>query len=818
VNERLILALRIQGIEQLYSHQAASFVAVSRGEHIVVVTPTASGKTLCYNLPVINALLCDPSATALYLFPTKALAQDQLAELNSLFAGIHNGVEEEPVHILPSLSAATYDGDTPAADRPRIRETARLLISNPDMLHTGILPHHTRWARFFSGLRYVVLDELHTYRGLFGSHVANVLRRLRRICAFYGCQPQFICCSATIANPEAHARRLVGEPVTLIADNGAPSGERHFIFYNPPLVDRQLGLRRSPVLEAQRLAREFILADLQTIIFARARLTVEVLLTYLRRFLQDQGQSTGLVRGYRGGYLPRERRAIERGLREGQVRAVVSTNALELGIDIGQLAVCIMTGYPGTIASTWQQAGRAGRTRDVAAAILVAGGSPLDQYLITHPQYLLERSPEHALINPDNLSILINHLQCAAFEVPFESCEGGTSYFGEDSDIRALLDYLVEAELVRHSGQRWYWIGESYPAEAVSLRTAGLDNFVVQDMSGLVPRAIGHVDRASAPFLIHEGAIYFHEGQQYLVERLDWEGRRAEVQPVDVDYYTDASVAVDVRVQRVWAEAMSGGVHKAYGEALVISKPTVYRKIRLYTHENLGWGEINLPEQEMLTAAYWFAIEETVLERLRAEGAWNADPVYRGPNWESQRELARARDGYRCRHCGAPERPDRQHDVHHLKPFRSFGYAPGKNENYKTANALDNLITLCHDCHRRAEAAQHVRSGLSGLAYALGHLAPLYLMCDPRDLGVMHDVRSSFTKAPTVYIYEKVPGGVGFSEQLFAGHEDLLAAAQELVTYCPCEAGCPACVGPVTDEGHPTRRDTLLLITALQCA
>ncbi|MFN2166323.1 MAG: DEAD/DEAH box helicase, partial [Anaerolineae bacterium] len=550
VDPRLVKALLQHGIERLYTHQAKAVGDALRGLNVVVVTPTASGKTLCYNLPVLDRLLADPSARALYLFPTTALAQDQLAELGGLqgtLAHLSAAPPSKPLATDPSsrplagmanparLEAHTYDGDTPQAARPRIRKTARIVISNPDMLHAGILPHHTRWAAFFQGLRFLVLDEIHTYRGIFGSHVANVLRRLKRVCAFYGSSPQIICASATIANPLELAEHLTEERFVLVGpeEDGSPQGEKHFLFYNPPIVDRELGIRRSAVSDARLLAERFLAAGIQTIVFARARLTTEVLLTYLRDAALRDGLDPKRVQGYRGGYLSSERREIERGLRERQVLGVVATNALELGINIGHLDACLMTGYPGTIASTWQQAGRAGRRTDTSAAVLVAGASPLDQYMITHPDYFFGRSPEQALLNPDNLAIAVNHVRCAAFELPFARDEA----FGRFPYTQEVLAFLEEEGLLRHSGGQWHWTDQSYPAEAISLRAAEMDNFVVVDTSqaggagGGQGRAIGVVDRQSVPLLIHEGAIYIHGGVSYLVRRLDWEGRRAEVEP-----------------------------------------------------------------------------------------------------------------------------------------------------------------------------------------------------------------------------------------------------------------------------------------------
>jgi DEAD/DEAH box helicase domain-containing protein len=792
---RLRDVLRARGIDQLYTHQALAIEGVLRGEHVGVVTSTASGKTLCYNLPVLNTLLRDPHATALYLFPTKALANDQLTVLGDLIRDLRQ-----------PLAVQTYDGDTSRERRKAARNAGGIVITNPDMLHTGILPHHTQWAQLFESLRYVVIDELHTYRGVFGSHFANVIRRLKRICKFYGSSPQFILASATIANPQQLAERLIEEPITLIDDDGAPRGEKHWILINPPLIDPAIGQRRSVVLQARDIAARFLQSDVQTIVFARARLTTEVLLTYLRESIASEGRNPTQVHGYRGGYLPEERRAIEQGLRDGSIRGVVSTNALELGIDIGQLDVAVLAGYPGTIASALQQAGRAGRRANVSAAIIVASAAPLDQFIITHPRYFFERSPEHGLVAPDNLIILSNHLKCAAFELPFEAGE----QFGRFAQTDELLEALVEEGLLnKQTNQRisesvrYFWLADQYPAGGISLRTGTADTIVILNdqppggsaTSGRV-QSIGQIDRDSAPALVHEGAIYIHEGQSFIVNRLDWVHGQAFVTPAHVDYYTEASTTTNVDVEEEHERVEASATIKSIGEVLITSQATGFRKIKLYTHETLGWGEIQLPEQEMHTTAYWFCIAPDVADQLIAEGVLFAPNDY-GPDWDKMREEILTRDGHRCRKCGAGEPPGRSHDVHHLRPFREFGYVRGGNRNDRLANAPENLITLCRACHHRAESATGLRGALSGLGHVLGEIAPLYLMCDPRDIGVIAEARSAFTELPTITIYDRVPAGIGFSQELFDLHEQLLRAAHDVVAQCRCETGCPGCVGPI---------------------
>jgi DEAD/DEAH box helicase domain-containing protein len=808
---RLIESTRAKGIDRPFTHQTHAVSAALRGENVVVVTGTASGKTLCYNLPVLNTFLRDPAARALYLFPTKALTQDQLNNVGSTYGDM---LVADAGQSRGGIGVFTYDGDTPRSQRARVRRQARLLMSNPDMLHAGILPHHTQWEEFFGNLRFIVVDEIHSYRGVFGSHTANVLRRLRRICDFYGSSPRFILTSATIANPAELAERLIEAPVVLIDDDGAPQGEKHFIFLNPPIVDADLGIRRSAILQARDIAARFLAEGVQTILFARARLTTEVLLGYLRDEAIVAGVDPAHIRGYRGGYLPLERREIERGLRDGTVKAVVATNALELGVDIGQLSACIMSGYPGTIASTWQQAGRAGRRAGVSVAVLVASAAPLDQFMIRYPNYFFGRSPERGLIQPDNLVMLLDHLRCAAFELPFESGEG----FGRFENVSGLLDYLAQQEHTLHRSNGHYrWVGDGYPAANVSLRSSGPDAVLVIDYSDGAGIVIGEVDRPSAPLLVYEGAIYLHSGQAYLVKRLDWEQGQAFVQQADVDYYTDATVSqrVDVLKEQERNEtSVSANYGRAFGEVQVTAEAMGFRQVKRYTHETLGWGDIDLPEQTMLTSGAWLWVGAQALEQLYDEGVLLA-PIDYGPNWSTQRDATRKRDGYLCRTCGAPEREGRQHDVHHIQPFRDFVYMVGEKEAYFQANALDNLLTLCPRCHRRTETARRVRGALGGLAHALQQLAPLYLMCDPRDLGCAVDSRSAHTGLPTITIYDRVPGGIGLSVQLFDLFDELLRAARGLVMGCGCQSGCPSCVGPVEDLSPDTKDKVLKLLKML---
>ena len=590
-----------RGIKRLYTHQAKAFELAEQGKSFVVVTPTASGKTLCYNLPVLNRVLRDGAARALYLFPTKALAEDQLHELQSITNACR-----------PEIRVFTYDGDTAQDARKAIRGRANVILTNPDMLHTGVLPHHTKWASCFENLQFIVIDELHYYRGVYGSHVANLLRRLKRICDFYGSKPQFICCSATIANPKELAEALTETSFELVDRNGAPSGEKYMIFYNPPLVNRQLGIRRSYLQESRKVAAEFIRSRQQVLVFANNRLATEVLLTHLREDCERGPFSKTTVRGYRGGYLPRERREIELKLREGAIRAVVATNALELGIDIGSLDAVVMAGYPGSIASTWQRAGRAGRRQTASVAVLVASSAPLDQFIVEHPEYFFEGSPEHACINADNLDILLDHLMCAAFELPIRDGEKfGPHETGE------LCRFLAEDLQVLHQAAGcWHWMSETYPANTISFRSVTSDNFVVVDTTAGKHEIIAEVAFSMALGCLHEKAIYLHEARQYQVERLDYDGRKAYVQRVDSDYFTDAIDYTQVKELKEFESTEVREATAAHGDVRVTTQVVGFKKIKFHTLENVGAGNLSLPEQEMRTTAFWLHFRKAFLSHL----------------------------------------------------------------------------------------------------------------------------------------------------------------------------------------------------------
>ena len=806
LNPRLIHALQAIGITQFYSHQARAWELSQLGKNIIVVTGTASGKSLCYNIPVIHHLINDTSAGALYLFPTKALGQDQQKSLTSLLLTINS----ELGHKQSPLAPAIYDGDTPQNHRAQIRAKARIILSNPDMLHTGILPHHTLWSDFLKNLKFIVIDEVHTYRGVFGSHVANVIRRLVRIAHFYGSHPTFILTSATIANPSTFAHKLVGDEVIVIDEDGSIRGSQNFIIYNPPVINKELGLRKSPFQECIRLTDDLLVRNIQTLIFSRSRPSVEILLSYLRdRTATSDGITVEQIRGYRSGYLPWQRREIEKGLKDGTLRAVVATNALELGIDIGGIDAVIMVGFPGSIAATRQQAGRSGRGALPSLAVLVATADPVDQFLASHPDFLVGHSVESALIDPNNLLILLSHLRCAAFELPFRKNEG----FGnvDPDSLAELMQFLVVQGDLHSSGDKFFWMADQYPAQQLSLRSSSTNSIILQAISEQdeTPTAvIGQVDYESALWMVHPEAIYLHEAEAFFVKSLDLEKRVAYLQTVSVDYYTQPRRETNVEILQKTIEQEELSLIRGYGEIKVITQVIGYKKVHWSTHEILGYGDLQLPPIDLDTCGYWIVLKESLVSKLRQAGLWRNDSIDYGPDWLAQRASTRARDGYRCQVCGLPEN-GREHDVHHKIPFRSF-------INYQQANILSNLITLCHPCHQKAETNVRIRSGLAGLAYVLGNIASLFLMCDIHDLSVYTEPQSDlFSGLPTIIIYEGIPAGIGFSQHLFSIHSDLMQYAYKLVLHCECADGCPSCIGPGGENGLGGKNETLALFEAL---
>lgn len=727
LDARLRQALEARGIRRLYSHQMAAWDAVREGRHVVIVTPTASGKTLCYNLPVLHAALTQ-QAKALYLFPTKALSQDQVAEISELNAAGELGVR-----------AYTFDGDTPGDARKAVRTRGDIVVSNPDMLHQGILPHHTKWAQFFENLRFVVIDEMHTYRGVFGSHVANVMRRLRRVCRFYGSDPVFILSSATIANPAELAAQLIGADVRAITQSGAPQGERQLLLWNPPVINPDLGIRASARSQSTRIARLATKSGLKNIIFAHSRLMVEVLTKYLKDVFDHDPRKPPRVVAYRGGYLPTERRDAERKLRAGEIDCVIATSALELGVDIGALDVCVLNGYPGTIAATWQRLGRAGRRQRTSLGVLVASSQPLDQYIVRNPEFFLGASPEHARIAPDQLLILLDHIRCAAFELPFTESER----FGAENLVE-LLGYLEEEGIVHREGTRWHWTADSYPANSVSLRSVANGNFVVIDITGGKQEIVAEVDYAGAAMTVYEGAIYMIQASPYQVERLDWNGRKAYVRRTRADYYTDAIDYTRLKILADFERDPQTQSETARGEVHVVRRVAGYKKIRYYTHDNIGYGNINLPDHEMHTTAVWWQVEPGALAQ--------AFP---------QRQ--QALDGF----LGAA------YAMHHVAALLTM------SEPQDLGRAVGD-----GDATWFATVGAHGRGQLRNAA------------------GEERNIDAQERFRPAVFLYDNYPGGVGLSAPLYDWRAQVVNDARALVAACGCRFGCPSCVGPilVSDE------------------
>lgn len=788
LHPQLATALQKQGIASIYRHQWEAWESVKAGQNTALVTGTASGKTLAYNLPVLDELLKDPQQRALYLFPTKALAHDQLHALESLFP----------------LPVSSYDGDTPANHRPRIRSRAHLVVSNPDMLHLGILPHHTNWETFLSGLSFVVLDEMHVYRGVFGSHVANVIRRLKRIASWYGSHPQFLLTSATIGNPQELGESLIEEPVTLVDKDSSSRGEKHFLIYNPPIIDQDLGLRAGMRSESERLTRDLLSYRLQTILFGRSRKTVEFMINHLRERTEVE---PGSLQAYRSGYLPHQRREIESRLRSGYVKVVAATTALELGLDIGGLDAAVLAGYPGTISGTWQQAGRSGRSEKPSLSVLVVSADPLDQFLAQHPEYFFDQTPEQALIDPDNLLILLDHIKCAAFELPFQE---GESFGHLGSGLtEKFLDLLARQGTLHHSSETYYWMMDSYPAGEITLRTTSSTEIVLrlEDESG-GRRTLGTVDGHSAPWMVHPGAIYLHQGEVYHVQDLDLQKGRASLRTADGEFYTDPEKSTSVETRELLREKKVPGGGAYHGELSVTTQVTGYKRIHWGQYRVLDRNELDLPPQTLETSGYWLALDEDSVRSLQQGGVWASGENDYGPRWDEVRHQILVRDQHTCQVCGKVP-PDTSLHVHHLVPIRSF-------PSHREANRPENLLTVCPRCHQRLESVVRVRTGLSGLAYALHHLAPLLLMCDRHDLGTHVDPRSPLGKGqPTIIIYETMPAGLGFSQRLYQDHARLLDYAQEVITSCPCRDGCPSCVGPGGEQGSGGKKEAAAILTKL---
>ncbi len=741
--------LKNQFLNGLFTHQVESWRKVKSGKNVVISTGTSSGKSLCFYIPILDEMLWNDQATSLLLFPTKALASDQLIKLSEMLQKI-NSLNKQS-----KFFAATYDGDTSSSNRITIRNNANILLSNPDMLHLGILPHHTGWERFLTNLKFVVIDEVHLYRGVFGSHFANVLRRLKRILQFYGTQPQFILTSATIANPNEFSEKLIEEKFEIINSDDSPKEERHYFFFNPPVINEDLGLRRGLIDQSLEFAALLLKNNIQSILFSRTRKTVEL---SLKRFADQYIGETNAVHGYRSGYLPTERRKIEAGIRQGSIKSVISTNALELGIDMGKVDAVIMMGYPGAISSFFQQAGRAGRRNQSSAAVLVASASPLDQYIIRHAEFVRGGNPENALLDPDNPLILLSHLRSAAFELPFKDHEN----FGNLSWdlVKPYIEVLCSIEELTHRNGKYFWIADQYPASDISLRNIQRNAFILRLNEENRSSIIGEVDFQSAFRTIHPGAVYLHDGASYLVENLDLEKSSADLIPLEEDYITEPKVSNSIKVESIIQSKNYSACSASFGELRVIEKVVGYKRIDWQTQQLIGYEELDLPEQELLTKGTWLCLSPTLINDLRDNNFWQNDANQYGKDWSIIRSVILERDENRCQICGLSFESKTLH-VHHKIPFRSFS-------DRELANNHLNLITLCPACHKRVEQNIRIRSGLSGVAYLMANISPLFLMCDHRDIGYFCEPESELCqKQPVIAIYDQFPGGIGLSAKLF---------------------------------------------------
>ncbi|HNZ07112.1 MAG TPA: DEAD/DEAH box helicase [Candidatus Cloacimonadota bacterium] len=792
VQEGLKATLMELGYTRLYTHQAQAIEAALQGRDLVISTGVASGKSLCYQVPILQDQLIGSKTRALMLFPTKALAQDQRQKTQALLLALTQKLPQAP-----KLSCGIYDGDTPSEARRQVRSTARIIFSNPDMLHAAILTNQSLWASFFAGLRYVVIDEVHMYRGVFGSHFANVIRRLKRICSIYGSSPQFICTSATVANAFQLASDILERPVKLIDQDGSPHGERLFCLLNPPMISKQLGIRRSSVIESSSLAKRWLKTDGQALLFSISRRSVEILFMYL----QNRPDLMSRARSYRSGYLPEERRKIEKELRDREIGLVISTNALELGIDIGGLDAVFMNGYPGTISATRQQAGRAGRIGNSSLCVLVASSNPLDQYICQHPDYLFDNNPEQALIAPDHPEILRQQLLCAVHELALLDGEGFGSLGPEH--IFPYLKVLEEDGLIHRQRDRWVGKLEAWPAGEVSLR-----NISSQMQINCKDQLIGYVDAASALWMTHPGAIYLDRGEMWMVSDLDLEHGKVEVEPVRVNYLTQTTRQSEIELLSLLRREHNHLGSKCFGNVKVTSLITGFKKVRFFTQELVGYEELQLPPSVLETQAWWFSLSQQVVQRVREQGLWRNDPKDYGRDWNRTKDSIRSRDRFRCGHCGAAE-SGKAFDVHHITPLRMF-------TDLQAANHPDNLITLCPRCHRLAEEAVRIQSGLAGLAYLLVNLAPFYVMCDRKDIDVIQEERSELAEGdPVIAIYDNIPGGIGLSRKLYELQDRILKEALELAKACPCEDGCPACVGPVAENGAGAKQHAIAILSEM---
>ena len=798
IHPEIVSTLSSFGVNALYNHQ---FEAISRvlqdNKNVVVVTGTASGKSLCYQIPILTRFIETGHSTALLLFPTKALTHDQLHALRDFSKSTLPGINH-------ASFTAVYDGDTPSSQRSLIRNNTKILLTNPDMLNIALLPYHTGWASFFQQLEFVVIDELHQYRGIFGSHICNIVRRLKRILDFYGAHPQFILTSATIGNPKELAEWIIEEPVSIIEEDTSPRGERFTSIYNPPIVNDELNIREGLLRASTKLASFFIKHDIQTLLFCRTRKFVELAVKELHRNFPDR---TNLIRGYRSGYLRSERREIETGLKNGSIKFAAATNALELGIDIGGVDAIIVAGYPGSIASLRQMFGRSGRHQTTALSILITSMNPLDQYFARFPTTLFSKPIENALIDANNPLILLPHLQSAAFEYPFmEQDKFGNLDFNQYS---MFLDYLVDENYLQKRKNKYFWMSETFPSANYSIRSTASSNIILQLSEYGSKKTVGEIDYNSALWMCHPGAVYYHDGNEYLVKDVDYDQMVASLTTFTGTYYTEPIKSEEISISEIQKEKEYEQYLVRFGSLEIKSQVQGYKKIETSSREILGTESLNMPTTCLNTNGFWIVLKPSCVMELKNDGNWQGDVNDYGPDWPEIRRNIIQRDGYCCQSCGRKYTLTALH-VHHKIPYKAFIV---RNQ----ANEFDNLITLCPDCHRKAELNVRIRNCVSGLCNVISNMAPLLVLCDSNDLGSYSETLAPFENlSPVILLHDTVPGGIGLSSSLFDRFSLLIDKCFDLVTTCDCTSGCPSCVGPDFENGNGGKLETIQLLSLMK--
>ncbi len=798
INSELRITLQEIGINSLFSHQLQAIELIMAGRNTILTTGPSSGKSLAYTLPILNALFQNENSNALLLFPTKALAYDQLTHFKEYIDNSQNNILWKK-DVRKKISV--YDGDTPKEIRSSIRKNAQVILTNPDMLHVGILPNHYLWEKFFENLKFIILDESHIYRGIFGSHVANVIRRLKRILSLYNQRPVFICTSATIGNPIGFLTKLVEEEFEHVSEDGSPQGRKQIVFYNPPLLNEELGIRKNSNQEALKIVNQFLENGVQSLVFQGTRKEVEKSLIKLKE--QNLNQKEYFSAAYRSGYLANDRRKLEEDFRSGKISVLFSTNALELGVDIGGLKCVILSGYPGSISSTLQQIGRAGRKQSEALAILIASINPIDQYIIKRPEYLFINNPEKAIINPNNPNILLEHLKISLNELSFMEGEKFGNLDWEQT--KTYLELLIEIGFARKSNNKYLIFDPSKFSNEISLRNMSGNSLKLIEVSNNQYRIIGEIDYASSLWMVHPNAIYLHLGIQYIVKSLNFETNEVLLEESNVDYFTEPKIEKTYEIIEQTQSKSINNLDLYFGKIKVTQTVIGYKEILWENHQKISEETLELPEIVLDTEAFWFYIPDSIKNELINEKFVLNNKNDYGPAWNKYKDLIRKRDNYSCQHCGIQEN-NNAHHIHHKKPIKLF-------ESIEEANHPSNLVTLCAKCHRLAEIQVKVRSGMTGLSYLLKTLSPIFILCGPEDIDVILDSKNEITGFEnSILIYDNISYGLGLSLELYNNFPMILPEMLKHAKECGCHYGCPSCVGPVSDEGYGGKKETIRLL------